>query len=294
MLRTLAMWVAYDGTDFHGWQTQAGVRTVQETLEQAIRRAVRHQLDLAGSGRTDQGVHAAEHVSSFKTTNTLDVEKLRHSIGARLPKDLSIIKIRDVRSDFHATRSAVSKLYRYRIHNVPGRPVENLTQRYVYHFWHPLDFDRMRAAAEFFIGPHDFTALASKGTPRQSMVRTIIRCAIERHRDEVVIDVEGDGFLYKQVRNMVGTLIEVGRGHWEPEYVRNLIAGKDRSKAGPTVPARGLCLMWVRYPPELLVPVPASGTDAIAAEPSEGSTPPESALSPPTPNHGTKNVFDVQ
>src|SRR3990172_3984408 len=133
--RTIALWVAYDGTEFHGWQNQPDLRTVQSVLEQALRRVVRHQVNLMGSGRTDTGVHAAGHVSSLVTTCELEPEGLRHSIGSRLPKDVSLIALRDVDSLFHATRSAVSKLYRYRIHNAPGRPVEHLTQRYTYHFW---------------------------------------------------------------------------------------------------------------------------------------------------------------
>ncbi|MEK7710580.1 MAG: tRNA pseudouridine(38-40) synthase TruA [Planctomycetota bacterium] len=256
MERNIYLLTAYDGTEFHGWQNQPGLRTVQDVLEQAIRRAVRHQVNLIGSGRTDSGVHAAGHVGNFRTTCELSPSKLRHSIGSRLPKDVSIEALRDVHPNFHSTKSTVSKLYRYRIYHAERRPVERLVQRYTYHFWQPLDVDRMREGAKHFIGERDFSAMTASGGERESMVRTVFRCDVERHLDEIRIDVEGGGFLYKQVRNMVGTLMNVGRGLRGPEYVAEVLAGGDRTRAGPTVPARGLCLQWVRYPPELLVPVP--------------------------------------
>ncbi len=253
MRRTIYLLISYDGTEFHGWQQQPDLRTVQGVMEQAIRRAVRHQIDLIGSGRTDRGVHAAGHVNSFVTTCTLPPPKLRHAIGARLPKDISIVTLRDVHPDFQATRGALSKLYRYRIHNAAGRPVEHRTHRYTYHFWEAVELEGMRAAARHFVGEKDFAAMANTGQARETTVRRVLRCDIERHRDEVRIDVEGTGFLYKQVRNMVGTLLNVGRGQWEPDRVAEILAGRDRANAGPTVPARGLCLQWVRYPPHMLV-----------------------------------------
>lgn len=264
--RTIALWVAYDGTEFHGWQNQLDLRTVQSVLEDALRRVVRHPVNLMGSGRTDAGVHAAGHVSSFVTTCELDAERLCHSIGSRLPKDLSLIELRDVHPHFHATRSAISKLYRYRIHNAPGRPVEHFTQRYTYHFWLPLDVERMRAGGRHFIGEQDFAAMASRGGNRETTVRKVLRCDIERHFDEIRIDVEGTGFLYKQVRTMVGTLLNVGRGHWEPDRVVEILKSADRANAGPTAPARGLCLQWVKYPPELLSPEmrPRSAVDQMS------------------------------
>lgn len=263
--RTLYLLVAFDGTEFHGWQKQLGVRTVQEVLEDSIRRVVRHPVAIFGSGRTDAGVHALGHVNSFSTVCPLPVDKLRHAIGSRLPTDLSLIAVRDVHPAFHATLSATSKLYRYRIHYGSSRPVEHLAQRYAYHVWHPLDLDAMRAASRFFIGEMDFTAMAATGTVRQTMVRSVWRFDIEKHREEIRFDVEGSGFLHNQVRNMVGTLLNVGRGLWKPEYVREILASRDRARAGPCVPAHGLCLMWVRYPPELLRPMPIPGDDSTPA-----------------------------
>ena len=134
--------------------------------------------------------------------------------------------------------------------------MERFTQRYAYHYWHDLDVDRMRAAAKHFLGPIDFTAMTPVGTVRETMVRTVRVCQVERYLDEVRIDVEGDGFLYNQVRIMAGTLIEVGRGRWSPDHVIDILKSRDRTQAGPTAPARGLCLRWVHYPPYLLRPEP--------------------------------------
>ncbi len=253
MERTIYLLVAYDGSEFHGWQLQPNLRTVQGVIEQALRRVVRHRVDLVGSGRTDAGVHAAGHVSHFVTTCELEPAKMKHAIGARLPKDVSILALREVNAGFDARRSAISKLYRYRIYNAPGRPVEHLLQRHTYHFWQPLDLERLRAAARHFPGERDFSAMTAAGGTRESMIRTVLRCDVERHLNEIRIDVEGTGFLYKQVRNMVGTLINVGEGRWEPDHVAEILESRSRANAGPTVPARGLCMQWVRYPPQAIV-----------------------------------------
>ncbi|UCF33382.1 MAG: tRNA pseudouridine(38-40) synthase TruA [Phycisphaerales bacterium] len=254
MQRNLYMLIAYDGTDFHGWQRQPGFRTVQGLLEDSMQRVVRHPVDLIASGRTDAGVHAAGQVANFVADTGIACDRLLHAIGSRLSEDVSVITVREVHPNFHATQSAVSKEYCYRIHNSPHRPVEQFSQRYAYHYWRVIDIDRMREAAGHFIGEKDFTAMASTGCVRESMIRTVLRCDVERFGPEVRISVEGTGFLYNQVRNMVGTLLEVGRGRWEPDAIPDILAGKDRSQAGPTVPPHGLCLRWVKYPPNLLVP----------------------------------------
>ncbi len=260
MERNVRLLLCYEGTEFKGWQTQPGMRTVQGVLEGVLQRVLRHPLSLVGSGRTDAGVHAAGQVASVRTSCTIPCDRLCHAIGSRLPADLSLRAVSDVSLAFHATRSATGKSYRYRIHNAPERPVQPLTQRYTYHFWKPLDVERMRGGASYLIGERDFTSMATANGARESMVRRVMRCDVWRHLDEIRIDVQGSGFLYHQVRNMVGTLIEVGRGRWPPEQVEVILAGKDRSQAGPTVPALGLSLQWVRYPAELLRPDgPATG-----------------------------------
>ncbi len=262
MPRNIRLLLAYDGTEFHGWQTQPGLRTVQDTVEQAIRRVVRHQVTVVGSGRTDAGVHARGQVANFHTSHPMSCERLRHAIGGRLPKDVSIIEATEAPPAFWASRDAVSKLYRYTIHNSHHRPVETHRQRYVYHFWHPLDVDQMQAAAGMLVGEHDFAALATRGSPRQSTIRRIFHLDVYRHYEQVYVDVEGNGFLYNQVRNIVGTLIEIGRGHWPVERMAAILASGDRTQAGPTAPARGLCLQWVRYDLPALEAAAAEFADA--------------------------------
>ncbi len=260
MERNVRLLVCYDGTDFRGWQTQPGLRTVQGTLEEPLRRVLRHPFKLVASGRTDAGVHAVGQVANVVTACEIPDDRLRQAIGARLPPDVGVRAVDTVAMRFHATRSAVSKLYRYRIHNVSERPVAAFTQRYTHHFWVPLDVEAMREAARHFVGTMDFTSMTPASCERETMVRTVFRCDVVRHLHEIHVDVEGSGFLYNQVRNMVGTLIEVGRGHWAPERVPAILEARDRSQAGPTAPALGLCLQWVRYPAELLRP--EGGDDA--------------------------------
>lgn len=255
MRRNIRLLLAYDGTDFHGWQKQPEQRTVQDILEQATRRVVRHQISIIGSGRTDAGVHAAGQVANFLTTCTMPAENLRRAIGSRLPKDISLIDVRDVPLGFSA-RAAASKLYRYTVWNHAIRPVERHQQRYAYHFWHHLDMGRMQDAAARLVGEHDFAAFATSGHQRETTVRSVFRFEVSRCYQEICFDVEGSGFLYNQVRNMVGTLIEVGRGHWEPSALDAILASGDRSQAGPTAPARGLSLQWVRYDMTRAFPLP--------------------------------------
>src|SRR5262245_48386187 len=165
-MRNVRMIIAYDGTDFHGWQRQPGMRTVQDLIEQAARRVVRHQVAVIGAGRTDSGVHARGQVANFYTTTDIPALNLHRAIGSRLPKDVTIEHVREVPLGFHSSRSATSKLYRYRVFASARRPVASHIQRYTYHFWHSLDVERLRAAAKAFIGVHDFTAMASRGNVR--------------------------------------------------------------------------------------------------------------------------------
>lgn len=249
MEQTIKLVLAYDGTEFHGWQRQAGVRTVQHELEDVLRRVLRHPLHVLGASRTDAGVHARGQVAVVVTIAPIPTENLARAVSHRLPPDLAVVSATSAAPEFHPSRDALEKLYRYRIFNALHRPVELLAARYAWHVWYPLNLDHMRAAAAELVGKHDFSAFASQGSPRGTTVRTVRRIGIRRCADEVLIDVQGDGFLYNQVRNMVGTLVEVGRGHWPPERVRDILAGCDRRQAGPTAPPQGLCLQWVRYGP---------------------------------------------
>jgi len=230
------------------------VRTVEGVLTLAAVQALGHPVTLRGSGRTDSGVHAAGQVANLRTDVNMPAESIRKSINARLSDDVAILHTSDVAFAFDATQSAVSKLYRYRIHQHSQRPVRQHRRRFVYHCWRKLDVERMRSAARHFVGEHDFSSMTAAGCQRHNYVRTVLRCDAHRHLHEIRVDVRGTGFLYRQVRNMVGTLIEVGRGHWPPEAVADILASRDRSRAGPTAPAHGLCLQWVEYPPVLLSP----------------------------------------
>jgi len=267
MERNIALWLAFDGEAFHGWQRQGTLRTVQREMELAVARAVRHPVDVSGCGRTDAGVHAFGFVCNFRTTCELPLDRLRESIRARLPEDLEVVKARQVSVAFDARRCASSKLYRYLIHYSPHKPLEGQDRRRVYHIYKRLDVPAMHDAGRYFVGEHDFSAMTPVGTVRESMVRRVMRCEVEQQGCEVRIDVEGDGFLYRQVRTMVGTLVEVGRGRWAPEEIPSILESRDRRRGGPTAPAKGLCLHWVRYPAELLG---VNDATAVSDEPPVG------------------------
>jgi tRNA pseudouridine38-40 synthase len=250
--------LAYDGTEFHGWQRQDGVRTAQDEVENVLRRLLRHPLHVKGASRTDSGVHARGQVATVMTTSSIPIENVARAVAHHLPADMALIHAEEVAPTFHPSLDATGKLYRYRVHSAVGRPTETMAQRFAWHVWYPLNLDGMRAAGALMTGTHDFAAFASQGSPRETTIRTVKRVEISRRGFEVRIDVEGDGFLYNQVRNMVGTLIEVGRGRWAPGRVADIIVSRDRSEAAQTAPAHGLCLQWIRYAEEGR---PAYGTD---------------------------------
>jgi tRNA pseudouridine38-40 synthase len=249
MDRNIQLVLAYDGTGFHGWQRQENVRTVQEEVQRVLQRVLKHPVHVQGASRTDAGVHARGQVAHFATSANIPERNLVHAIGHRLPPDIAILHARRVHPAFHASRDALGKLYRYRIHNAPHRPVAGPNHRQTWHVWFTLDLDRLRAAARLIVGQHDFAGFASQGSPRATTVRNVTALAIRRQHETILVDVEGDGFLYNQVRNIVGTLVEIGRGHWNPERIHDILASGDRRMAGPTAPPEGLCLQWVRYGP---------------------------------------------
>ncbi len=247
--RNIKLVVAYDGTAYRGWQRQAdGVPTVQAAIEAAAVRVVGHPISLNGAGRTDAGVHAAGQAANFLTTNlSIPLRALRGGLDARCPRDVAVLSAAEVPIDFHAARWALGKTYRYRIHTGSAKPA--LRARQVYHYPRALDPGRMRAAAARLLGAHDFRGFAASGEQRDNSVRTISSCRVSEQGDEVHVTVTGGGFLYKMVRNIVGTLIEIGRGRWGPERVDRVLASGDRREAGFTAPPGGLCLMSVQYPP---------------------------------------------
>jgi tRNA pseudouridine38-40 synthase len=244
--------IAYDGTAYCGWQRQVDpTPTVQREVEKAAGYIVSHPATVLGSSRTDAGVHALGQVAGTNLETTLDVEKLRRAINSRLPEDILIREMQEVPLEFDV-RTAVRKRYRYLIWASKDRPVFH--RHYVYHFYRDLDLGRMKAACAAFLGMHDFEAFKGQTDERDNTVRTIFHCDIQRRRSGagdrpplLIFAVEGSGFLYHMVRTMVGTVLQVGTGHWEPGRVAEVIASKDRQQAGPCLPAQGLHLQWIRF-----------------------------------------------
>jgi tRNA pseudouridine38-40 synthase len=246
-MRTIRMTVAYDGTYYHGWQEQPGEVTVQGTLIESLAPILRERPSLEGASRTDSGVHALGQVAAVKTESLIDVRRLLSAINSRLPDDMAVTDMQEAPLTFRPTVDALSKHYRYRLYRSRFRPI--FEGRYVWHWYWPLDLDAMRAAARLMVGSHDFMSFQARGGNREETVRNLTRVDIVEAGPELHVEVEGDRFLYRMVRNIVGTLTEVGRGHRRPEWVQDVLAARDRRAAGPTAPPQGLCLMEVRYPP---------------------------------------------
>ena len=247
--RNVKLVIAYDGSAYHGWQRQAdGLDTIQQRLEEAAARVVGHPVTVFGAGRTDAGVHAAGQVANCHTTNlAIPLRALRRATNAKLPGDIAILSAVEADEAFHASRSATGKTYLYRIHVGPSRPV--MLDKQVYHYWRGLEAERMRAGASRLAGRHDFRGFATSAEVRRDTVRTIFRCEVAEAGPEILVTVTGDGFLYHMVRNIVGTLIEIARGHWGPERIDRVLASRDRRDAGPTAPPDGLTLLCVHYGP---------------------------------------------
>jgi tRNA pseudouridine38-40 synthase len=255
VMRNLKLIIAYDGTDFRGWQRQPEGPTIQRTLEEAIARIVGHKVQAHGSGRTDAGVHAARQVANFKTDCPIPAPNLLKALNNLLPASIRVREVTEMADNFHARLNARSKTYRYRILQAPvALPFIN---RFVYHYPYALDRRKMAEAARVFKGEHDFTSFAAMGEggnsegeeETTSAVRKIYSSRfLWRPKLEMLIyEIRGSGFLHHMVRNSVGTLIEVGRRKREPGDLLRILEARDRAQAGPTAPASGLCLMKVEY-----------------------------------------------
>jgi tRNA pseudouridine38-40 synthase len=247
---TFKLTLAYDGTDFAGWQRQPAARTVQGELEAAIERITQERSKCIASGRTDAGVHALGQVVSFQSETKLDGPTLTKALNAELPEDMLVFEAVEAAPSFHALRDAVRKRYRYVIQD--GRLPDLFDRKYVWHVYQRLDVESMKTAAAALVGTHDFASFETAGSPRLTTVRTIFDLSIERRpaelTDRVVIEVEADGFLYNMVRNIAGTLVAVGKGKEPPTWPAQVLDLQDRTQAGMTAPARGLFLVWVEYP----------------------------------------------
>ena len=244
-MRNIKLVVSYDGTDFHGWQTQPGLRTVQQVLEEAVERLTGERLRVNASGRTDTGVHAVGQVVNFRSATKLTPDVLVRAVNAHLPSDLVVREAHDMPQAFDANRDARRKLYRYVIHDGPVPDV--FLRRYACHVKRRLDAAAMRRASRVLVGRHDFRCFETEWPNRASSVRTVTHLALNRMGDWLWLDVEADGFLYNMVRAIAGTLINVGRGYWPVAQVAEILEAGDRRLAGPTAPAQGLFLMRVTY-----------------------------------------------
>ena len=246
MSRTIKLTLQYDGTDYVGWQRQAEGVSIQGLLEDALKPIEGAAVTVHGAGRTDAGVHALGQVASVTLTATIDATILARALNAVLPLDVRVASAEVMPDDFHARFSATGKTYRYRIVN--GPIASPFVRRYVWHVTPKLDLDAMRQASRVLVGTHDFAAFQGTGTTVASTFRTIRRLEIAGlKRSGLQIEIEGDGFLRHMVRNIAGTLVEIGLGRWPADAMPNILASRDRSRAGTTAPAHGLFLVEVRY-----------------------------------------------
>ena len=245
-MRSLKLTIAYDGTDYVGWQIQPDQPTVQGNLQQAWHQITGEVVNLSASGRTDAGVHALGQVAGVRTGCSLTPQQLQRGLNAQLPADISVLDVEPAADDFHATRDAIRKRYRYQLDN--GQYADVFLRRFAWHVPQRLDAVLMHEAGQALVGRHDFTSFASAGSPRTSNVRQITQLCVAAHAGRLIhVEVEGDGFLYNMVRAIVGTLVDVGRGLRNPEYVRDVLAARDRGLAGRTAPPHGLALVSVEY-----------------------------------------------
>ena len=250
-MRNLKLVLAYDGSEFSGWQVQPDAATIQGTLASAIGRITAEKVLPQGSGRTDAGVHALAQVATFCTESPIPTENLIKALNDVLPAAIRVLEVGEVSADFHARKSARAKTYRYRIYR--GTICPPFLARYVWHYPYPLDENSMQAAAALVVGEHDFTSFAAVDPERGreegevTNVRRIFSSSWQRDGDELVYTVRGSGFLHHMVRNLVGTFVLVGKGTLKAADVERILEARNRSTAGATAPASGLYLVGVEY-----------------------------------------------
>lgn len=240
--------IAYDGTNFNGFQAQPNGRTVQEELEKTLRKMNGGKtITIFGSGRTDAGVHAAGQVIHFDYPQTRELEKMRYALDTQTPEDIAVKNVEIVPDDFHARYHVVEKTYRFRVDI--GKPRNPFKRFYASYFPYPVDEEKIRRALKDLLGTHDFTSFCASGTEIEDKVRTIYEASLEVSKtgDELIFTFRGDGFLYKMIRILVGTLLKMGNGRMDETKIPEIIAGKDRNLAGPTAHPEGLYLVEVKY-----------------------------------------------
>ena len=244
-MRNIAIRLRYDGTNYHGWQTQREDVTVQETVERAVEKICKEHVHVTGCGRTDAGVHALRYCANFRTDCTIPVGRVAMALNSRLPEDIAVAGAVEVSPDFNAIGSCIRKEYIYRIHN--SRIRDPFLDRGACFYPQALDTDRMARAAAAFEGTHDFAAVRSVGTETKTTVRTVHWCRVEKAGDMITLAVCADGFLYNMVRAIVGTLVYASYGKLEPEEIPRLLELGDRRLTGPTMPPQGLYMNRVWY-----------------------------------------------
>lgn len=253
-MRNLKLEIEYDGTKYYGWQVQNGKkakasyrsnRTIQYVLERVLLKILQEKIKLIVAGRTDSGVHALGQVVNFKTRSLMPFDKLRWAINGLLPPDIKVTRISKVKDSFNSRFSAKSKLYRYTILNRKYSSALLANQVYFCHY--PLNLALMRQEAKFLLGKHNFKSFQATEARLRNPIRTIKRIKISKVKDFVYIDIEADSFLYNMVRNICGTLFEIGRGRFPQASMQKILKAGNRKMAGPTLPAKGLCLLKVKY-----------------------------------------------
>jgi len=247
-MRTLKLTLAYDGTNYVGWQRQTNGVSVQQVIEDAfvpLAGGVAPGPGVAGAGRTDAGVHAAGQVASVNVEFEFPAAAVQRALNVRLPLDIRVLEVEDAPLGFHARFQARGKTYRYRVVTTPV--LSPFDRAFVWHATEPRELDRMRRAAALLVGRHDFASFQSRGSTMVDTVRTLERLDLHEREDGYVVELEGDGFLRHMARIIVGTLADVGAGLRTPESVRTILHACDRREAGPTVPPSGLTLIGVRY-----------------------------------------------
>ena len=240
--------VAYDGTNYHGWQIQPNGITIESELNRCLSDLFGEQIEVIGASRTDSGVHALGNIAVFDTTARMPAEKVVYALNQRLPEDIRVQRSEEVPIDWHPRHVESRKTYEYRIYCAKfPMPVKRL---YSYFIYHEPDIDRMQRAAAYLVGEHDFKSFCQIGAQVQSTVRTLHSLEVIRQDSDIVIRVCGNGFLYNMVRIIAGTLLDAGLGRKEPEDMLRILEARDRSAAGPTAPPQGLTLMKYEFPGE--------------------------------------------
>ena len=245
-MRRIRIFVAYDGTNYCGWQIQPNGITIEEKLNKALNRLTGEDIRVIGASRTDSGVHALGNVAVFDTESPIPPERFSYALNQRLPEDIVVVKSDEVPLDWHPRYQVSRKTYEYRILNRTFRMPNRRLDTYFYH--HKLDVDKMKQATSYLVGEHDFKSFCAVGAQVKTTTRTIYSCEVEKDGNDIItIRVTGNGFLYNMVRIIAGTLIRVGGGEMSPDEMPQILGKKDRTAAGPTAPAHGLTMMGIEY-----------------------------------------------